>query len=244
MSFDSCANRDMTPLMRFPYILPFRRPLSALGLPYYDTPLLSSFDKWSYYATPASPLFNPPAKLDPQILSSLRQTDFVGYASLPRHLRGKRNAVSVAASDLDPDTNGFERAKRALPSFLGNTDSDQRRQPPNSVNTSKAAALLVEQRKKTGMPLFRSEREKAELAKRLAKASAGGGDEDDDDDQLDDLMADASLMSPNSPNASGTLSGGAGAGGSVTGSSGGPPTYYGVKTIQYSKFGVEDFDFG
>ncbi|KAK0555464.1 poly(A)-specific ribonuclease [Tilletia horrida] len=221
-------------------------PLSALGLPYYDTPLLSAFDKWSYYATPASPLFNPPTKPDSQILSSLRQTDFVGYASLPRHLRGKRNAVSVAASDLDPDTNGFERAKRALPAFLGNADSDQRRQAPNTVNTSKAAALLVEQRKKTGMPLFRSEREKAELAKRLAKASAGRGEEDDeeDEDPLDELMADASLMSPTSPNASGTLSGGAGPGGSGSGGSRGPPAYYGVKTIQYSKFGVEDFDFG
>ncbi|KAE8226230.1 hypothetical protein CF319_g1142 [Tilletia indica] len=201
-------------------------PLSALGLPYYDSPLLSSFDKWSHYAGAASPLFNAPVKPDPAILSSLRQTDFVGYASLPRHLRGKRNAVSVSSQDDNPDTNGFERARRALPAFLGSGTAAAKR----GAAGSKAVALLVEQKKKTGVPLFRSEKEKAELARRLAKGSGDSGL--NDDEELDDELGDASLLSPTSPGASGPGPGSA------------PPAYYGVKTIQYSKFGVEDFDFG
>ncbi|KAK0524952.1 poly(A)-specific ribonuclease [Tilletia horrida] len=203
-------------------------PLSALGLPYYDSPLLSSFDKWSYYAGAASPLFNAPTKPDPAILASLRQTDFVGYASLPRHLRGKRNAVSVSSQDENPDTNGFERARRALPAFMGSTSHANTR----TAGGSKAVALLVEQKKKTGVPLFRSEKERAELARRLAKGSNDSAMNDDDEEDLDEQMADASLLSPTSP------------GLPTPGAGGAPPAYYGVKTIQYSKFGVEDFDFG
>ncbi|CAD6938157.1 unnamed protein product, partial [Tilletia caries] len=201
-------------------------PLSALGLPYYDSPLLSSFDKWSHYAGAASPLFNAPVKPDPAILATLRQTDFVGYASLPRHMRGKRNAVSVSSQDDNPDTNGLERARRALPAFLGSSTNIGKR----GAAGSKAVALLVEQKKKTGVPLFRSEKEKADLARRLAKGSGDPGlDEDADEDEF---MDDMSLLSPTSPGAPGSGPGSA------------PPAYYGVKTIQYSKFGVEDFDFG
>ncbi|KAL9932023.1 hypothetical protein V8E36_009084 [Tilletia maclaganii] len=205
-------------------------PLSALGLPFYDTPLLSSFDQWSYYAGAASPLFNPPAKPNPAILATMRQTDFVGYASLPRHLRGKRNAVQVSSQDDNPDTNGFERARRALPAFMGSTTHSSNR---GGAVGSKAVAMMVEQKKKTGVPLFRSEKEKAELAKRLAKGSGESrGNEDEEADDFESQLADSGMMSPVSP------------GMPTPGPGSAPPAYYGVKTIQYSKFGVEDFDFG
>ncbi|KAN0062546.1 poly(A)-specific ribonuclease [Thecaphora frezii] len=192
-------------------------PLSSIGMPYYSDQLLSYFD-YDEFTTDASPLFNPPAKIDPAVISSMRTVDFVGYAPLPRHLRGKRNIIAGRG--------------------------------PGGARAS--AIHRPEDRKKIGIPLFRSEKEK-ELSKKAAAAGAdksgqgrrgvrattpgtgagakdgaegdggdGGTDEDEDEDEDD---ADDSLHQ----------SGGA---------SGSVPAYYRLKTIQYSKFGIEDFDFG
>lgn len=67
-------------------------PLSSIGLPYYETQLLSS---WTPRLTINSPLCPPPAKIPPQILNTMRTTDNVTYATLPRELRGRRNVAPV-----------------------------------------------------------------------------------------------------------------------------------------------------
>lgn len=58
-------------------------------MPYYDTPLLSGS---AILSTPAT-YFPPPAKIPEQVLKTMRVHDFVGYAALPKELRGKRNVA-------------------------------------------------------------------------------------------------------------------------------------------------------
>ncbi|UZJ51756.1 hypothetical protein CBS101457_001076 [Exobasidium rhododendri] len=161
--------------------------LSSIGLPYYDTMLLSSIP-YSDYTSESSPLFNPPKKLDHSVLKSMRTVDNISYASLPRHLKGKRNVVS----GLGPGGVSLGGAAK-----------------------SAANGRKLEDRRRVGIPLFRSERERE-----AAKRAADGTDEPDE--------AEVAVSSPSAAAiASGTM-----------------PSYYQVKTIQYSKFGVEDFDFG
>jgi PAB-dependent poly(A)-specific ribonuclease subunit 2 len=152
--------------------------LSTVGLPYYEEPLLSAMPYDEYFSD-ASPLFNPPKKIDPSILTSIRTVDKVSYAPLPRNLRGKRNVVSGSG----PGGVSAGAAARA-------TD---RRRP--------------DERRRIGIPLFRSEKE-------AAKKHADGNTEDEEH----------------------ALSPGLDVGGSM-------PSYYRIKTIEYSRFGVEDFDF-
>lgn len=159
--------------------------LASIGLPYYDHPLLSAIS-YSDYTSDASPLFNPPKKLDGSVIKSIRTVDNISYAPLPRHLKGKRNIVAGAG----PGGSSAGAAAKA---------SGNGRRP--------------EERRRIGIPLFRSERDR-EAVKRLAN----GVDEEHTDAE------DASQAATNTP-------------------SGMMPSYYQVKTIQYSKFGVEDFDF-
>lgn len=65
------------------------RPLNSVGLPYYDTTLLSANSRESYQSVP----FPPAPRIPPQVLNSMRTVDFIGYAALPKELRGKRNMV-------------------------------------------------------------------------------------------------------------------------------------------------------
>jgi hypothetical protein len=67
-------------------------PLNIVGMPYYDTPLLSNFSL-AEYATASSPIFHPPPKIPASILSSMRVFSGVGYAVLPKEMQGKRNVV-------------------------------------------------------------------------------------------------------------------------------------------------------
>jgi PAB-dependent poly(A)-specific ribonuclease subunit 2 len=160
--------------------------LSSIGLPYYDSMLLSSIP-YNDYTSEASPLFNPPKKLDQTVLKSMRTVDNISYASLPRHLKGKRNVVS----GLGPG--GVSAGGAAK---------------------SAANGRKLEERRRVGIPLFRSERER-EAAKRLAEG-------------INEPYNSETAIDPGTAaTASGTM-----------------PDYYQVKTIQYSKFGVEDFDFG
>lgn len=160
--------------------------LASIGLPYYDTMLMSSIP-YSEYTSEASPLLNPPKKLDPTVLKTMRTVDNISYAPLPRHLKGKRNQVS----GLGPG--GMSAGGAAKASANGRKPEDRRR---------------------IGIPLFRSERER-EAAKRIAN-----GLENSDEEEA--------IVSQ----------------GVTATSKGMMPSYYQVKTIQYSKFGVEDFDFG
>ncbi|KZP32520.1 PAB-dependent poly-A-specific ribonuclease subunit PAN2 [Athelia psychrophila] len=64
--------------------------LSTIGLPYYDQSLLSS---WTPLFVPSNMTFPPPAKIPPQVLSTMKMNDNVAYAALPKELKGRRNMV-------------------------------------------------------------------------------------------------------------------------------------------------------
>ncbi|KZS98990.1 cysteine proteinase [Sistotremastrum niveocremeum HHB9708] len=73
-----------------------RTPLNSIGMPHYNTQLLSSWTP-QFESTVSPHLFPPPAKIPSQVLSSMKTVDFVGYAALPKELRGTRNVVSAGA---------------------------------------------------------------------------------------------------------------------------------------------------
>lgn len=69
-------------------------PLSVVGMPYYDAPLLSNFPA-ADYAPASSPFFNPAPPIPKSVLDTMRMVDFVGRATLPPELKGKRNVVTA-----------------------------------------------------------------------------------------------------------------------------------------------------
>jgi PAB-dependent poly(A)-specific ribonuclease subunit 2 len=160
--------------------------LASIGLSFYDSALLSSIS-YDDYTSESSPLFNPPKKLDSAVIKTMRTVDNISYAPLPRHLKGKRNHVAGSGPG------GMSAGGAAKSAANGRKPEDRRR---------------------VGIPLFRSERER-EAAKRIANG-------------IDQPDVEEAILSP----------------GIAAAATGSMPSYYQVKTIQYSKFGVEDFDFG
>ncbi|GLB35065.1 putative catalytic subunit of the poly(A)-nuclease (PAN) deadenylation complex, one of two cytoplasmic mRNA deadenylases involved in mRNA turnover [Lyophyllum shimeji] len=67
-------------------------PLNTVGLPFYDTPLLSA---WTPQFVPTPVVYLPPPKIPPQLLNTMKMKDNVAYAALPRELKGRRNTVAV-----------------------------------------------------------------------------------------------------------------------------------------------------
>jgi len=80
-------------------------PLNLVGLPYYDSQLLSA---WTPQLVLANVSFPPPPKIPPQILGTMKWKDNVAYAALPRELKGHRNMEAV---DLRKQTNRFLSGK-------------------------------------------------------------------------------------------------------------------------------------
>lgn len=70
-------------------------PLSMIGMPFYDHPLFSSVP-WKYHSSPYSPLGQPPQRIDPALLASMKTVDFVGYALNPK--TSKRNQAVLRGS--------------------------------------------------------------------------------------------------------------------------------------------------
>ncbi|KAG8932918.1 poly(A)-specific ribonuclease [Tulasnella sp. 418] len=66
-------------------------------MPHYSTPLLSG----SALLSIGSSYHPPPAKIPEQVLNSMRSIDFVGYATLPKELRGKRNLAPKEVINKD-----------------------------------------------------------------------------------------------------------------------------------------------
>lgn len=64
-------------------------PLNIIGMPHYTEPLLSNIPL-SDYAPVTSPFFNPPEPVPAPILAAMKMTDMIGYATMPRELKGKR----------------------------------------------------------------------------------------------------------------------------------------------------------
>lgn len=83
-------------------------PLNSIGLPYYDTQLLSSWS--SQFATTIGD-FPSPTKIPPQVLNTMKTKDNIAYAALPKELRGRRNVISVGPSR----GNGRFRSGRSKP---------------------------------------------------------------------------------------------------------------------------------
>ncbi|WVQ97692.1 PAB-dependent poly(A)-specific ribonuclease subunit PAN2 [Kwoniella sp. CBS 9459] len=69
-------------------------PLNLIGMPYYSEPLLSNFPP-DTYAPATSPFFNPPPPIPPTVLNTMKMVDFVGYATNPKELRGKRYVMTA-----------------------------------------------------------------------------------------------------------------------------------------------------
>jgi PAB-dependent poly(A)-specific ribonuclease subunit 2 len=71
-----------------------RSPLNSIGLPHYTARLLSSYTKQLLpTSSGGQPLFPAPPKIPPQVLAGMKHVDRVGYATLPKELRGRRNVV-------------------------------------------------------------------------------------------------------------------------------------------------------
>lgn len=115
------------------------RPLNLIGMPYYTEALLSNFSP-SDYAPTTSPFFNPPEPLPPAVLSTMKMTDFVGYATTPRELRGKRYTVHARpGAGKRATARGYTRRDSA-PRFR--SEKDRKRQSM-SVDLDEEVSLEV-----------------------------------------------------------------------------------------------------
>lgn len=74
--------------------------------------LLSNFAKEDL-VTVTSPYFNPPEPIPTSVLSTMKLVDFVGYASLPRELRGSRNMVKAAPGAVKRMNGKYARRESA-----------------------------------------------------------------------------------------------------------------------------------
>ncbi|KAJ6488514.1 ubiquitin carboxyl-terminal hydrolase-domain-containing protein [Mycena vitilis] len=100
-------------------------PLNSIGLPHYESRLLSSWTPL-FISTPLN--YPPPAKIPPQILATMKLNDNIAYAALPRELKGRRNMVSgsrnkkgrfrsgkTQGNDPDPDTPTWDYGGSSIP---------------------------------------------------------------------------------------------------------------------------------
>ena len=68
------------------------RPLNSIGLPFYNSPLLSS---WTPQLESVK-VSTAPMKIPQSVLSAIKMNDGIAYAPLPRELKGRRNMITVA----------------------------------------------------------------------------------------------------------------------------------------------------
>jgi hypothetical protein len=64
-------------------------------MPHYSNLLLSSWTP--QFLSPTTSAYPPPAKIPPQVLSTMKINDNVAYAALPKELRGRRNRAVVSS---------------------------------------------------------------------------------------------------------------------------------------------------
>ncbi|KAF8163190.1 ubiquitin carboxyl-terminal hydrolase-domain-containing protein [Crassisporium funariophilum] len=81
-------------------------PLNTIGVPYFDSQLLSA---WPSQLSSKTVHYPPPPRIPPQILISMKTNENVTYATLPKELRGRRNMTNTAA----PRGNGRFRSGKS-----------------------------------------------------------------------------------------------------------------------------------
>lgn len=65
--------------------------------------------------------YPPPAKIPPQVLNTMKVNEFVGYAALPKELRGRRNVAVVGPKkDQARFRSGKSRGKDVRPNSCPN----------------------------------------------------------------------------------------------------------------------------
>lgn len=102
------------------------RPLNTIGMPVHrEDQLLSNFAKEDMVAV-TSPFFNPPdpKPIPASVLSTMKMVDFVGYASLPKELRGQRNVVKAGPGAAKRMGGKYAR-RESTPRFRSDKDRDK-----------------------------------------------------------------------------------------------------------------------
>ena len=93
-------------------VSPGPRPLNSVGLPHYNTLLLSSWNP----QLESVKVSTAPMKIPLSVLSTIKTNDGIAYASLPRELKGRRNMITVAAPK---DQGRFRSGKQSDVSVVG-----------------------------------------------------------------------------------------------------------------------------
>jgi hypothetical protein len=91
------------------------RPLNSVGMPLYDSFLLSANTRDLYH--PSNPPFPPAPHIPAQIQSAIKTIDFIGYATLPKELRGKQNMIFGGGKALAREAR-FRSAKSSKVTLL------------------------------------------------------------------------------------------------------------------------------
>jgi hypothetical protein len=73
------------------YNLLCSRPLNSIGLPFYNSPLLSWTPQLESVKVSTAPM-----KIPQSVVSAIKMNDGIAYAPLPRELKGRRNMITVA----------------------------------------------------------------------------------------------------------------------------------------------------
>lgn len=85
--------------------------------------LLSNIPKDDYTHV-TSPFFNPPEPIPSSVLNTMKMVDFVGYATMPRELRGHRNVVKAGPGAAKRMGGKYARRESA-PRFRSDKDRDR-----------------------------------------------------------------------------------------------------------------------
>ena len=97
-------------------------------MPYYSDSLLSNFSPMEY-APVTSPFFNPPEPLPASVLSTMRMVDFVGYAAVPKELKGKRYTVKAGPGGGKRATDSGQARRNSGPRFRSDKNRYRRSIP-------------------------------------------------------------------------------------------------------------------